>query len=388
MEDESIKNEIEANNQHSPEEEVDPIQSRREQYPAGLFTNEDGNLKFVRLVVRHPCKVFFTILTLNLIMAIILFYTVASSSESPFSDPGSQYDTNDIRSLEYDSLRLAQEEVEDIREGGGRRSLREVHRLLNDRRWKRSQDNLILQDRQGLSDHIRHLQSSSGPRIQEEDLDFTFWVYEAEDSNGVFGSAESIRAMRESQALFLDDPNYQDFCWKRYFETNGVEISECRVPLSSLNIFYASSWDTEVAEYIISELQIESNVQRYNDLGLCVEFNLLCDEVPENYSEDDFTWARYLDANMTALTSKWDGSGELLEENIQQITTIMGHFLPLLTKRGLVDFGVDKNFSLENPISIYSRAIFQWGGPLAGNSADENNSDEDKEDVDEDTLKE
>jgi hypothetical protein len=100
------------------------VLSRREQYKAGLFTNERGNLRFVAVTVRHPCKIFVLILIVTLVLVMGLFQSFVpsggeddeDSSGNPFSDPGSQYDTNDVRSLAYDSLRLAVEEVSDLRD--------------------------------------------------------------------------------------------------------------------------------------------------------------------------------------------------------------------------------------------------------------------------------
>ena len=350
--------------------------SRREQYPPGIFTNDNGNLKFVAVVVRHPCKVFFTILIVNIIFCMIL---IRSITDNPFSDPGSQYDTNDIRSIEYDSLRLAQEDVEEVRDESFK-----TRRLL-----QQKEDSSMVKK---LSRSPRRKLQGGGVRIQEQALDFTYWVYEAESSNekGLFGTAESIWGMKESQALYREDAGYTDFCWREYtrLPNSTEETYECRLPLTPLNIYYASNWDTEIADFIISELSEEGNVQRYNDLSICVEFNLLCDLVPNTYTDDDFLWTFNLNNNITAMTDYWDGEGELVEENIEQITTLVAHLMQLITKRGFVDFGFDKGFSLENPVSFYSRALFTWGGPLEQSSNAVVTSEDEREDLDEDTLTE
>lgn len=320
------------------------------------FTDERGNLKVVNLVVRHPCKIFFSILIVNLFLTILLIGIVANDG-NPFADTGSEYDTNDIRSLAYDSLRLAIEDVEDLRED--------------------------IADSQ--------LQSA---RIQEQSLDITYWVYEAEDDLGVFGSSESIRGMQESQTLFRQDASYESFCWREYGTvwnetTNATEqVSRCRLPLTPLNIYYAASWDRTVASSVIAELTVPGNVPRYNDLAICIEFNTLCDEVPGNYTDDDYVWARALNENITILTDAWDGSGELLEDDLSQVTTFIGHMFQLITKKGLVDFGFDKNFGLENPVSMFSRALFTWGGPLEQTSEEDIEDEDEREETDEDALKE
>merc|ERR1711933_411500 len=55
--------------------------------------------------------------------------------------------------------------------------------------------------------------------------------------------------------------------------------------------------------------------------------------------------------------------GDLIED-IDQGTTLAAYLIKLDTKRGLVDFGYDKNFDVDNPVSMFSRAILTWGGPL------------------------
>lgn len=313
----------------------DKLKIKQQKYPPSFFTDEVGNLKFVNLVVRHPCKIFFVILFLNIILTFLLFATVFRGG-NPFSDPGSQYDPNDVRSIAYDSLKLAGEEIEETKAAPS----------------------------DGTSD-------SDSPliRVQEQQLDITYWVYEAESEDGVFGTRESIEGMKESLALFQNDPMYESYCWKQYEtvvedDDTTTTTSKCRPALSSLSMYYASSWDADVAESIIQQLQEPGNIDRYNDVALCVEFNLLCEFLAlTNYTDSDLEWARSLNADITSMTSSWDGKGELAED-LQQVTRFALYMMELNTKRGFVDFGFDKNFNLTNPVSMFSRAVLLWGGPL------------------------
>ena len=313
-------------------------QTRREKHPPGFFTDDVGNLKFVNLVVRHPCKIFIVLLLSTLVVTFLLFQVVFAGG-NPFADPGSQYDPSDVRSLAYDSLRLATDAVEDARASS------------NERRRLQSDDLDV--------------------RTQEQNLDITYWVYEAEDEKGVFGSVESIRGIRESFDLFTNHSDFESYCWLEYTTTieddgTSTTTTKCRPPLSSLNMFYASSWDTGLAEYIMDQLKIEGNVQRYNDLSLCVEFDLLCDFIAlTNYTDEDVAWVTNLNDNITTITDAWDGEGDLQEDNLEQVSLFAAHMLELRTKRLFVDFGVDKNFNLTNPVSMFSRAIMFWGGPFA-----------------------
>jgi hypothetical protein len=430
--------------------------TRREQYPPGLFTNANGNLRVVAVTVRHPCKFFFAILLVTLLLVLALFRGFASSeSGNPFSDPGGQYETNDVRSLAYDSLKLAVEEVKEIREDDSPTTTTGRLRLLEEQHGEQGKpkaatptkttlrdyfvtagsplEQLLAKSRTAAaaassSDKGRKTKSSStrrrrrrrqlqggGPgndggggdrRTQEQLLDITYWVYEADNANekGVFGSADSIRAMRESHDLFLQDTNYDTFCWKEYEtvvvvvegnSTNSTSIettSKCRPPTSPLNVYYPSRYDSDIAAHVIEQLSDPAQVEKYNAMSLCLEFGLLCDTIPAEYNTTDvLAWASNLNANMTVLSDAWDGTGELVDEQyIDQVTQLIAHLMQLRTKRGFVDFGFDKDFALNNTVSRYSRAIFVWGGPLAQTASAANDalSDEDREDEDEEVLKE
>jgi len=54
---------------------------------------------------------------------------------------------------------------------------------------------------------------------------------------------------------------------------------------------------------------------------------------------------------MTEIMSKWDGKGDL-NNDISQVTLFAAYMKELKTKRGLVEFAFDKNFKIENLISM------------------------------------
>ena len=81
-------------------------------------------------------------------------------------------------------------------------------------------------------------------RQMSEFADITYWVFESETPEGLFGSAESIEAMKEAFDIFLDDEGYEEYCLLDYSDDDGAS-PECRTPLSPLTMYYASSWDSE-----------------------------------------------------------------------------------------------------------------------------------------------
>ena len=319
------------------------------QHPQGLFTDQKGNLKVVNLAVRYPFLIFFLILAITLVTSFFLV-TIVFKAGNPFAEPGSEYDIYDIRSTAYDSFRLAQKEIE--------KKLAIANTLT--------------------------LSNEKKDRVQEAYLDVTYWVFESEQKNGVFSSAESISAMKEALDLFTEHKDYESFCWKIYFDipfTNST-LSQCRAPLSAIAMYYASSWDTEKVDNVIDQLTNPDNVDIYNDLSLCLEYGYYCELVPEGLlTNENKLWFLAVNNNITSILSKFDGKGELNSNNIDQMTLFAMHLMKLNAKRGIVDFYFDKNFTAENPVSMYSRAIISWGGPLNVTSGNLDNDDESNRDI-------
>lgn len=112
---------------------------------------------------------------------------------------------------------------------------------------------------------------------------------------------------------------------------------------------------------------------------------------PQYNTTEDFAWALALNAEISSLTNEWDGKGPLQEPFLDQISLFCAYMQQLITKKGLMDFGFDKEFSIDNPVSKYSRAILTWGGPLAltdTNIEPDDLTDEEKDEGDEEALKE
>jgi len=299
-------------------------------HPPSFFTNERGNLKAVALVVRNPCKIFSFLIALCIIIAFLLQALVFRASETgnPFTLPENEFDVNDVRSMQYDSYRLAKDQVQETRkmmEEGSKVTLR-----------------------------------------QSETAAVAYWVFEAEDGNseGVFGSADSIAGMREAFDIFMADPDFVDYCLLDYKKVVGVnETQPCRKPLTPLVMYYASEWDEAKAAAVITQLSDPSKVEKFNSLALCAIEELYCDLLPNTPSPEDLAWTKGLGATILSMTSKWDMEGEMVE-NFGQVTELASYLKQVDVFRGEVDFGFDTEFSAANPVSQFSRGIVFWGGPL------------------------
>jgi len=327
------------------EEDISVPSESKCPHPPSFFTDQNGNLKFVTLVVRNPFIVFYSILILCVVISALLI-RIVSKGGNPFVVTET-YDIHDLRSSAYDSVQLAIDQVE-------------------------------VQRKEFMQINSEELVISTKP--QENIIDQTLWIYESKTVDGLFGSKDSIRAMKEGSDLFTKERSHESYCQLKYEN----ETSECVLPFSPLTMYYASKWDHTAAQIVIDELAQDypANVLRYNFLGVCVEFDIFC---PDFSSEEDIEWAVALNKNITRISDNWDGKGEL-NSDIDQVTLFAAYMKELNTKRGFVEYGYDKNFSIKNLKSFYSRGSYFWGGPLGGRKLNTTFND-DEEDKDQETLK-
>jgi len=316
-------------------EEAEPIQP-------SMFSDEKGNLKFVNMVVRCPCTILFIILLLCVLVSVLLVAIVFKEG-NPFSDPGNDFDLYDVRTIQLDSLRLARDVVE-----GQRDALQKANDVV---------------------------------RVQSQDQDITYWVFESQTPAGVFGTAESIEAMKDAFDIFLSDTEYSKYCKLQYTQANNANSSapvECQLPLSPLNMYYASEWDSEMVAAVIEQLKNPAQVELFNTLALCYTRGLYCEAIPNEPSAEDIMYTRTLAMNLTEITDQWDLGGPLVA-NFTQVTELASYLMNVNIYKGFVDFGYDKGFHEVNEttgqtslVSMFSRGIVFWGGPLNVRDSDEN----------------
>lgn len=290
-----------------------------------FFTDERGNLKLVNLVVRHPCKILCGILVMCFLITFGLIMTVFADG-NPFLAPGNEFDIHDVRSIQYDSLRLARDAVQDGR------------------------------DVTETSSQEKDKQSEVG--------DFVYWVFESEVPGGVFATRESIQAMKDGFDIFLKDSAFQDWCLLDYrTPVPEGQARNCSLPLSPLRMYYASSWDAALVDSIMDELKVDGRIELFNSLSLCVTSRLYCDLVPKNTTQEDQQWVAKMANDIRTVTGSWNMQGDLVDD-ISQATEFASYILQLDSFKRLLDIGYDTGFSTENQISQFSRGLVQWGAPL------------------------
>jgi hypothetical protein len=134
-------------------------------------------LRFVNLVVRNPCLVFFGILIIALVLSFLLVSSVIRSGENPFADPAPlEYDVDDIRSIAYDSFKLAREDVLTQREENANNADVASATNANGERNRLHKNDTIVRRSRSRSLWSRFLQETKDDemRTQEERLDSFF----------------------------------------------------------------------------------------------------------------------------------------------------------------------------------------------------------------------
>ncbi|KAL3943277.1 MAG: hypothetical protein SGBAC_002648 [Bacillariaceae sp.] len=301
-----------------------------------FFTDNRGNLKVVNVVVRHPCKILWALLLICFLLTFALYGLVIADG-NPFRAPGNEFDIHDVRSIQFDSFRLARDAV---------------------------------QEGQDTDDET----SEQKPK-QSEVADALSWVYESETPNGVFGSRESIQAMKDSFDVFLQDEAFPDWCLLDY-RTSVAEGATrgCATPLTPLRMYYASAWDPMLVKSIMDELNQDGRIKLFNSLSVCTSLGLYCELIPESTTQADIEWTTNMASNIKTVTASWDMKGDLVTD-YTQATEFATYILQLDSFKGLLDVGYDKGFSSENPVSQYSRGMIHWGGPLQNYTLDSEGDD-------------
>eukprot|EP00526_Cylindrotheca_closterium_P002020 CAMPEP_0113628530 /NCGR_PEP_ID=MMETSP0017_2-20120614/14784_1 /TAXON_ID=2856 /ORGANISM="Cylindrotheca closterium" /LENGTH=1069 /DNA_ID=CAMNT_0000538841 /DNA_START=11 /DNA_END=3220 /DNA_ORIENTATION=+ /assembly_acc=CAM_ASM_000147 len=323
----------------SPKDSKEGLQSSNATQEPTLFSDARGNLKVVNTIVRHPCKVFWFMIVLCLFLTFLLQALVFATAEggSPFTEPGNEFDINDVRSIQYDSLRLARDVVSDAR---------------------------------------GELESSSDTKqVRSEVADVLYWVYESEAPEGVFGSAEAIEGMKDTFDIFLEDEEFSNWCTLDYRTALAKNATrDCMPPLSPLAMYYASTWDSEKVAVMIEQLKDPTKLNILNDLAGCLTLGLRCDQLTNATTQADVAWVTAITTNITSIASTWDMKGSLVE-NYTQVTELASYLLQVDIFKGLVDFGFDKGFDTDNPVSQFSRGILYFGGPLENQTSDSDADD-------------
>ncbi len=273
-------------------------------------------------------------------MTILLGVILRGDGGIPVTDDKHQYDIFDIRSKAYDSYRLAQDSTNSARD-----------KLLN-------------------ADKVELLQSDTNAIV--------YWIYEAEKEGGMF-SSKGLDDIKKAEDIYLQNKAWDSYCELQHYNRSGARLPDdevkCKKPISPMTIFYPDSFDPAVADSVISELKKEEVLKLYNKLALCIEMDTACEELMVGVTDEEKTAMEAIRDNINTITTKWTGKGPKVSDP-EKMQLFCAYMKLLPTRAPYVDFYFDKDFSVSNPKSMFSRSILRFGGPREGYTSMEDKEDE------------
>ena len=66
-------------------------------------------------------------------------------------------------------------------------------------------------------------------RRQSENVDFTYWIYEAETDAGLL-TPSNLGMMHDAEGMFTSHAEYDDWCLREYETLDADSPSQCRRP--------------------------------------------------------------------------------------------------------------------------------------------------------------
>ena len=181
-----------------------------------------GNLKYVNCTTRCPCLSMAIVYAVVLVSCILLSRTMAGKGlEDIISQGDIEYDANDIRSIKYDSLQLAVDDVSSTRQDSKDAAKPEVV-----------------------------------DKPMSKSLDILMMLYETPET--IF-TTQSAEALKKVEDLVVKHPQFPDWCKRTYAGENDTK-GECdtyKTPLdlSPIKFLYASEFDSEKAKAVVEKLR-------------------------------------------------------------------------------------------------------------------------------------
>lgn len=331
-----------------------------------MWRNEEGNLKFVVFLVRHPCIVILLSLGLSVVLSIAAISQQIGSGDDLFSTPRSDGDIGHVTSINDHALALGMSYVRDAKGKSSKSSASEVQPKLS-----QLSDVLIL-------------------------------VFEASGDN-VF-SRDMLEQSKEIENKLINDPEFPEYCQRdRKLIANDTlsPREKCELPMSPLNLFFASDWDqtrmdkavnvvrsiddfsNKAKEVLICTAQVPKDfIPLVAGMSLSVyhtglipsDLNMTEPEILQfmngfcpdlkatNVTEVGYVFGVVMD--LVDASTDFDGKGTLNDpEKVMEVCAVLLE-IPIL--RPLVEFYFDKNFAMDNLKSKFGRLLIKYGQPLEG----------------------
>lgn len=317
----------------------------------------EGQIRFVNLIVRRPCFVALTTLTLLVVCLLGLGSVILQEGSAIISEEDGD-DLNDIRTRRRDALILAREELG----------------LKND-------------------------EASVKAATQTQSGDVLLLVFEAREGGDVF-TESAIRRMREIEDEITSNPRFPEFCLRADKSGNA---NTCRAPLSPTRLFYAAGLNVAETLQKIDALDGSADgelavFQMKNLTTILQEVQRVMESSPKLGGGQSGTMIQVGTGanNMMALAQTIAKKVGATQSAVLQAATLFQHLLPIMAAlsgvvpvqeqmqdhravlqlaaamkevtffKGYVDFYFDKGFESRHLQSKHTRATIQFGLPLEG----------------------
>jgi hypothetical protein len=295
---------------------------------ADFWHDEDGSLRVVARIVRYPCCAIWTILTISLLMTMLAFTLFTG-----FASGGHDYNLADIKAINFDSLQLGSQLLEEPNKKADTTDRRlsawepldrigttgfrfGTEQALNNRFHSAPND---LPRAPEPPSHHRTL-SADSTHVDTQSVSGTPILMSYEAAENIF-TPDGLKKVKSIEDIIRADAGWGDFCFKVPGATNGrIDPNNCSAPISSLNMFYASSWNSSASA--IAEATLATPVQKtnFNRGAFCVLYSdvisldpaaqFQCETLKNLTGDDGWADVELAVNNLGYVLSTWDGQGE------------------------------------------------------------------------------
>jgi hypothetical protein len=293
---------------------------------AEFWHEKDGSLRFIARIVRSPCLHIWGVLFVALMMTMIAGQTFAS-----FDAGEHDYDLDSSQAIKFDSLALASKLFEKSSE----------ERRLSSVDFSRSfVDPSALEFFSKHSDSARLLVDAAlgatGPSNFPAHASLARMLGEKSSDNAAelvhqqakqtapllmtFEGADSVftpsilKKMKTAEDITRKHAEYGQYCLKSYGDPADPG-NNCTRPMSPINMFYASEWNTSVVSRVKSNLDTADKLAIFNRVGLCFAFEdadspPYCIDQKASMTDSEWNAQKKIGTDMNTITEKWDGQSD------------------------------------------------------------------------------
>lgn len=280
---------------------------------------------FVHRIVHSPCCVIVSALTISIVFSIVGVAAVTGSGQDLFSS-ASPPDINHITSINADAYAMAYTAVGAAEED------------------------------EGVNEHVPQ-QSIQGHVL--------FIMYDSGADGSTVLTASNLATMKEVNDRIVDNAKFSDFCLRRDNST------ECRAPLTPINVFWSSTTITDdIIDYNVADMADFSDIAADFEANMHVSgnpFQAVADtkEMPKWAGrESDVDDVAGVVMQMIQIGATFDGKGETMSD-VDATVKLLRAMTKAPTPSQMISYYFDRQLK-ETGAPRFARAMTFFGTPLEG----------------------